>query len=347
MKLLINKFKKDELLTSYNFARNSDVVFSEMVTHEQFDRFKDKENLEIVYSDKNLVFYIRKIFTLKENHVIFCNSYFIEMLFNNIKYSEFQNLKIITHQTDIPVSKNIYMKKPKSVSFWYGININYKDKGLISIPIGIANDYSPKNLMKDDYKNLQEPDEKEQKIYLNFEDNTNINERTKIRKILKNQIWIVEESKKSLKDYLNGINKHFFNLAPWGNGYDTHRFWETLYANSIPITRDHITYTAAKELPVLFVKDYKELNLESLIYFLSDFNQKDYNYEVLNIKYWLNKIQKIKIKDVNKIENYIIKDEIIFKEIRSFHKKTKIQSRKKLILFRIRQIRKLLSRIIN
>ena len=347
MKLLINKLKKDELLTSYNFARNSDVVFSEMVTHEQFDRFKDKENLEIVYKDKNLVFYIRKIFTLKENDIVFCNSHFIEMLFNNIKYSEFQNLKIITHQTDIPVNKNIYMKKPKSVSFWYGININYKDTGLIPIPIGIANDYSPKNLMQDDYKNFQEFGEKERKIYLNFEDNTNISERRKIRNLLKNKVWIVEESKKSLKDYLSGINNHFFNLAPWGNGYDTHRFWETLYANSIPITRGHITYGTAKELPVLFVNNYKELNLESLNSFINEFNKRDYNYDVLNIKYWLNKIQKIKIKDINKIENYIIKDEIIFKEIQSFHKKSKIQSRKKMIFFRIRQARKLLSRISN
>ena len=155
MRLLINKLKKDELLTSYNFARNSDVVFSEMVTHEQFDRFKDKENLEIVYKDRNLVFYIRKKFKLKENDVVFCNSHFIELLFNNIKDSEFQNLKIITHQTDIPVKKNIYMKKPKCFSFWYGININYKDRGLIPIPIGLANDYSPKNLMHDDYKKIQ------------------------------------------------------------------------------------------------------------------------------------------------------------------------------------------------
>lgn len=347
MKLLINKLKKDELLTSYNFARNADVVFSEMVTHEQFDRFKDKENLEIVYKDRNLIFYIRKKFTLKENDVIFCNSHFIELLFNNIKYSEFRNLKIITHQTDIPVNKNIYMKKPKCVSFWYGININYKDRGLTPIPIGLANDYSPKNLMQDDYKKLQESDEKEKKIYLNFEDNTNISERTKIRHLLKNQIWIVEESKKSLEDYLSGIYNHSFNLAPWGNGYDTHRFWETLYADSIPVTREHITYATAKELPVLFVKDYKELNLESLISFINNFNKRDYNYDVLNIKYWLNKIQKIKIKDINKIENYIIKDETIFKEIKSFHKKSKMQSRKKLILFRVRQARKLLSRIIN
>jgi len=347
MKLLINKLKKDELLTSYNFARNSDVVFSEMVTHEQFDRFKDKESLEIVYEDRNLVFYIRKQFTLKENDVIFCNSHFIELLLKKIKYSEFQNLKIITHQTDIPVNKNIYMKKPKSVSFWFGININHKDRGLIPIPIGLANDYSPKNLMQDDYKKLEESEKKERKIYLNFEDNTNISERTKIRNLLQHQTWIVEESKKSLKDYLSGINKHFFNLAPWGNGYDTHRFWETLYANSIPITRDHITYATAKELPVLFVKDYKELNLEFLVSFINEFNKRDYNYDILNIKYWLNKIQKIKIKDINKLENYIIKEEIIFKEIQSFHKKSKIQSRKKLIFFRIRQARKLLLRIIN
>ena len=37
MSLYINSINEDEIITSYNFARNSDVVFSEIVTKEQFD----------------------------------------------------------------------------------------------------------------------------------------------------------------------------------------------------------------------------------------------------------------------------------------------------------------------
>ena len=40
MSLLINQLKKSEILTSYNFARTSDIVFSETLTHKQFDEIK-------------------------------------------------------------------------------------------------------------------------------------------------------------------------------------------------------------------------------------------------------------------------------------------------------------------
>ena len=47
--LLINQLKKSEILTSYNFARASDIVFSETLTHKQFDEIKDKDDIEIVF----------------------------------------------------------------------------------------------------------------------------------------------------------------------------------------------------------------------------------------------------------------------------------------------------------
>ena len=47
--------------------------------------------------------------------------------------------------------------------------------------------------------------------------------------------------------------------APWGNGIDTHRFWEALYLGSCPITVKHKNYSDFKNLPN-FLNDYSELN---------------------------------------------------------------------------------------
>ena len=44
MNLYINQLKNNEVITSYNFARNSDIVFSEVITKDKFDLLDNKTN---------------------------------------------------------------------------------------------------------------------------------------------------------------------------------------------------------------------------------------------------------------------------------------------------------------
>ena len=46
MNLLINDLSSEDVLTSYNFARNSDIVFSETVTHQEFDQLNKDNDLD-------------------------------------------------------------------------------------------------------------------------------------------------------------------------------------------------------------------------------------------------------------------------------------------------------------
>ena len=48
MNLLINTLSEQQIITSYNFARFSDVVFSETLTHSQYEEIQDKEDAEII-----------------------------------------------------------------------------------------------------------------------------------------------------------------------------------------------------------------------------------------------------------------------------------------------------------
>ena len=77
MSLYINSINEDEILSSYNFARNCDIVFSEIVSKEQYKYLKS-DNISIIEEDERSIFYIKDIFELKENDVIFTNSYFLE-----------------------------------------------------------------------------------------------------------------------------------------------------------------------------------------------------------------------------------------------------------------------------
>ena len=69
------------------------------------------ENIEILNSDDNLITFQQRNIYLKENDVIFCNSSRIELLFYYLsKVENLRNLKLITHQTDLPIEKN-YSRK--------------------------------------------------------------------------------------------------------------------------------------------------------------------------------------------------------------------------------------------
>ena len=78
----------------------------------------------IVEEDSKSVLYIQKEFELKENDVIFTNTYFLDILFEKIRELNFQNIKIISSQTDHLIDKKIFLKKPDSVSYWYSTNVN-------------------------------------------------------------------------------------------------------------------------------------------------------------------------------------------------------------------------------
>ena len=51
MSLYINNLNKDEIITSYNFARKSDFVYSEVVSKEQYKELKN-EYTEIIEEDE-------------------------------------------------------------------------------------------------------------------------------------------------------------------------------------------------------------------------------------------------------------------------------------------------------
>ena len=92
-------------------------VFSETLTIAQFNsEFAGNENIEILNSDDNLITFQQRNIYLKENDVIFCNSSRIELLFYYLsKVENLRNLKLITHQTDLPIEKNYSRKNQKCV----------------------------------------------------------------------------------------------------------------------------------------------------------------------------------------------------------------------------------------
>jgi len=344
--LLINLNEKENIISGYNFAKRSDVIFSEILTHEQYSDISDKNKLSIVYKNNDLVFYINRDLIIKENDIIFSTTHFVEDLFQELdKIKNLNNIKLITHQSDEPITKNLFNKKPKCISKWYSTNVDYKNENLIPIPLGISNN-PVKNPMKKDFSKIKINNDPEMKMYINFQINTNYKEREKIYKKFVNRDWTkVDKPSKSLDIYIKKLNQYKFILCPWGNGYDTHRFWEALYAGSIPITKYHVTYNSAKDLPVIFIDNYKDINLNILKDSLGEINNKKINYEKITLNYWMTEISKDIKKDKNIEVKVFFNQKRVNEFITNFHKKNKKESNKKIILFRLRQIKNFIFKI--
>ena len=278
-------------------------------------------------------------FLLKENNIIFCNTDDVESLFVLLQNSRFKNIQLITHQSDKSISKNIYRKKPSCISKWYSINIDTVNNDLISIPIGLAN-YHPKNINISNFDNqiitedtYFDISDKESKLYLNFQISTNYKERTNLYKTLKNKDWVRAcKPSNDINSYSDNLKKFEFVLCPSGNGYDTHRFWETLYSGSIPVLKQSKSYKYADNLPKIFIDDYKNLTKEYLKKSSQELRKQNFNLAKLTFDYWKNLILDFEQTENDNFESYSENRRVKFIEYKNLKIK-KIKSKLKIIRY--------------
>ena len=101
---------REDFISSYYFARLSNISYSEVLTKEQFENL-DIQNCDILSEDNTAVFYKLNKFTLRENDVIFTNYKLINELFFHLrKANEFKNITLITNQQDEMIKK-VYILK--------------------------------------------------------------------------------------------------------------------------------------------------------------------------------------------------------------------------------------------
>jgi hypothetical protein len=108
-----------------------------------------------------------------------------------------------------------------------------------------------------------------------------------IKNINKDLIYY-EQNKLNREESWKKQSEYAFVVSPHGNGLDCHRTWEALCLGCIPIVKTSGIDRLFNNLPVLIVKDWKDLTPELLNKTVEEFKSKSFQMEKLTLEYWIN-----------------------------------------------------------
>jgi len=232
--------------------------------------------------------------------VVFCKIDAVKNLFSAIRKSR-RKIILVTGEGDLPCDKKMQSIVPKNVAHWFAQNVTALHSNVTAIPIGLGSPHSHVTLKADEILASRVPWlEKDRMLYVNFRPNTNWGERKlaydHFAHVSLTEKWVKFESpydEISNDNFLKSLVRHRFVLCPPGNGVDTHRMWETLLAGAIPVVKRSPAMEAFRDLPVLFVDDFREVTLNLLEKAQSEIAISAHPHDLMTESYW-NKIIKAK-----------------------------------------------------
>jgi len=227
---------------------------------------------------------------------------------------EFNNKKLIFCYTsalekiDILISKLKFLKNPFVLIFHNSdTNFNYKDLILfeklnllekiytqnmnvihpkvIPLPIGLPNSQWRHGDLNKFEKIYTSKIPKSNDIFFNFNISTSLQIRKECCDIIK-QFDIPWINFKPYYEYLKCLKQYKYCICPEGNGIDTHRFWECLYLNVIPICKKNtLVEYYSKYFPIVILDNWNDLNIKDL---LNNYNNYKFNNNLLDFNKIIN-----------------------------------------------------------
>lgn len=90
--------------------------------------------------------------------------------------------------------------------------------------------------------------------------------------------------------YMESLARHKFCLCPRGNGLDTHRFWESIYLDTIPVITRSDWMAAYAELPVVVLENWAALESVDLEREYVKIKATAYRFDRLSLDYYRRRI---------------------------------------------------------
>ena len=275
----------DCILTLCDFIISTPEIFA---YHQNLNQYINVENVIIVndFNNVNIKALNEYITSLNKKCIsLFIYTHIWDLFVRHILDYLPKNLKftIYLHNSDHGLNDVNKLLDNKSIHKVYSQNVNcIKSDKIVNLPIGLANSMFKHGDILTLYKTMSKTYKlmKTKNIYININPNTYPYRRDFVN-CLNNYGIKTDKASKPFQEYLNELADHHFSLSLRGNGLDTHRFYESLYLNTIPVIINNkytdmsnfVQYLRELDLPFY---EIKEDCLDTIVnkYFLTNFFNK-------------------------------------------------------------------------
>ena len=239
-------------------------------------------------------------------NIFFCKTDYLEQLFDSLRFYRRPSI-LISGNSDYPITDEVALKAPSCVHKWFAQSVNTTNPLVSALPYGIENDEHclidghglGHQHAKKKIEVLLNPPKifPQKKIYANFSLNTHP-VRKEVSELCKSLTYITTKicpdykkiNNLSYDEFAKDILEHEMAVCPRGNApAETHRFWEVLHLNRVPIIKRNMGNSFFTELPVIVLEAWDKL--ADLDYLNSEYERvKNNSREMLYMTYWERKI---------------------------------------------------------
>lgn len=194
---------------------------------------------------------------------------------------------------------------------WYAQNRDHDHPKLHSLPIGInihnqwANPLQwgggfilpafQELQLKTIAQSAKPLNEREAKIFCNWHFSLDRADRRACSEVIDKSICYFQPEPMPMADTWELQSQYQFVLSPHGAGLDCHRTWEALILGCIPIIKKAKINDLFKDLPVIEIEDWEQINFSFLESAKSQLQGKILNQEKLLMHYWKRKIRDLRV----------------------------------------------------
>jgi hypothetical protein len=233
---------------------------------------------------------------VRHGHAIYIRTGLLELFLQKHHAKIKEPYILVTHFSDLPFPNKAlpYLDDPKILAC-FALNAELaRHPKLIPIPIGIDVQCHHNGGIQilNEERTIAAQTSKNIPLYLNFVSHDKVPERVFVAQLFKTKPFCVRGQRKPFRSYLKDLAQAQFVLSPRGLGYDCYRTWEALYLGAIPIIKSSAMDSLFADLPVVIVKDWREISEPFLKAQAEVIGKKQFKLEKLDMTYWRQQIEK-------------------------------------------------------
>ena len=179
----------------------------------------------------------------------------------------------------------------------YATNLEFIDPYVLPIPLGFIDSSSITHTFYEEV--YRRPHIKDMLIYVNFSINVNKIKRTRCLLAFMDKPWVSNKYNISRGQYYIDLSKSRYAVSPEGISLDSHRIYESIYLDTIPIVKTSNFDYFYKNLPIVIINDWGEVTEQFLLENYNRFKQRLIDWKLAypnwtDAKFWIGDLQDVK-----------------------------------------------------